>query len=122
MLKKEIHIFQRKKAKIYVVNFTTINEIQNNFFRLGKEATLRFVKPCNRCPHTTVNPETGIKDPEGNPLKALRQFRLLDPAKSEADANRRKIIGESPLFAVNYALEKVGHVEVGDDVFVEFDA
>jgi hypothetical protein len=33
-----------------------------------------------------------------------------------------KYTAEIPLFAVNYALEKVGHVEVGDDVFVEFDA
>lgn len=80
---------------------------------------LKFVKPCNRCPHITINPETGTKDEKGDPLKTLRTFRLLDPSKSDADAKRRKIIGDSPLFAVNYALETEGPVNVGDYVYIE---
>jgi uncharacterized protein YcbX len=67
----------------------------------------------------TINPKTGEKDPNIEPLKTLRQFRLLDPSKSEEDAKRRKCIGESPLFAVNYSLDKSGIVNIGDDVYIE---
>lgn len=86
--------------------------------RIG-QAVLRWNKPCNRCTDITIDPETGIKDPNAEPLRTLRQFRLIDPTKSEAEALRRKVLGQSPLFAVNYSLETAGVAGVGDDVFVE---
>ena len=81
---------------------------------------MHYNKPCNRCAAITVNPETGVKDPNQEPLKTLRSFRLIDPTVSEIEARRRKGIGESPLFAVNYSLDKTGMVNVGDPVYVEY--
>ena len=49
------------------------------FHRIGKTAILRFNKPCNRCPITTVNPDSGEKDPNLDPLKLSEGF--VNPEK-----------------------------------------
>ncbi|TRY77867.1 hypothetical protein TCAL_08131 [Tigriopus californicus] len=87
--------------------------------RLGKTAVLSYNKPCNRCPAITVDPETAIQDPNLEPLATLRTYRLLDPTTSELDAQRRKVLGESPLFAVNFSVYQEGWVNIGDEVWVE---
>ena len=35
----------------------------------------RPTKLCTRCIYTTVDPDLGIKDPNGEPLKTLKTFR-----------------------------------------------
>ncbi|MET1254414.1 MOSC domain-containing protein [Aliikangiella maris] len=45
--------------------------------RIG-EVIFDAVKPCSRCILTTVNPQTGIKDPQQEPLKTLTQYRKFD--------------------------------------------
>eukprot|EP00095_Tigriopus_kingsejongensis_P012340 maker-scaffold198_size266703-snap-gene-0.18 protein:Tk12340 transcript:maker-scaffold198_size266703-snap-gene-0.18-mRNA-1 annotation:"hypothetical protein DAPPUDRAFT_208272" len=87
--------------------------------KLGKHTIVRFNKPCNRCAAITVDPKTGVKHPEMEPLATLRKYRLLDPSTSEIDAARRKCIGESPLFAVNFSVDQMGMVQIGDEVYVE---
>ena len=42
--------------------------------RIGA-VTFDVVKPCTRCVFTTVDPETGTLDPDGEPLATLRQYR-----------------------------------------------
>ncbi len=83
---------------------------------------LRYNKPCNRCVAIAVAPNSGRADPLLEPLRTLRQFRLLDPTTSEAESRRRKAIGESPLFAVNHSLSNAnaaGTVRVGDAVYAQ---
>lgn len=87
--------------------------------RLGKDAILRFNKPNGRCPQVTVDPTTTVEHPQSEPLATLRRLRLIDPTTSEEEAARRKALGQSPLFAVNYSLAEGGWVEVGDEVYVE---
>jgi uncharacterized protein YcbX len=42
--------------------------------RIGA-VTFDVVKPCTRCVFTTVDPETGNFDPDGEPLATLKQYR-----------------------------------------------
>ncbi len=37
--------------------------------------TLHLVKPCARCPIPTVDPQTGVPDPDGEPLRTLAGYR-----------------------------------------------
>ncbi len=82
--------------------------------RLGASTVLRFSKPCTRCPAVTVNPVTGVMRPDGEPLRTLKsvEHRLVK------EASRRKVLGTSPIFAVNFSLQTPGDVQVGDGVFV----
>jgi len=38
-------------------------------------AEFRYAEKCGRCLVTTVNPETGLKEPDGEPIKTLKKFR-----------------------------------------------
>ncbi len=110
-------IFLRRNTKLqYVIDLNLTNF---DLIRLGPTAILRFNKPCNRCPVITIDPEKGEKDIEENTLKTLRTFRLIDPNESPEAEKRRKAIGQSPLFSVQFALDIEGIVQIGDQVFVE---
>ena len=56
---------------------------------------------------TLVDPETGVLSDNGEPLKTLRKYRVIEP----------KLMG--PLFAVNFGIDVCGNVKVGDDVYAE---
>ena len=38
----------------------------------------RHASMCARCVFTTINPEDGSRDPNGEPLKTLKSFRYVD--------------------------------------------
>ena len=57
--------------------------------------------PCSRCVLTTVDPESGERDPQRNPLSTLKGYR---------DAP------DGPLFGVNILPRKLGRIRVGDTV------
>lgn len=59
------------------------------------------VKPCARCVMTTVDPDQGSRDPEGEPLKTLRSYR-----NSESGI----------LFGVNGVHRHSARIQVGDEV------
>ena len=40
-----------------------------------QNVSLSLVKPCSRCILTTVDPRTGVRSPEGQPLKTLATYR-----------------------------------------------
>ena len=63
------------------------------------------IKRCARCILTTVDPQTGEKGADGEPLKTLRSFRF--------DKAARGI-----LFGVNLIPRQLGTVSVGDPVSV----
>ena len=61
------------------------------------------IKPCDRCTFTTVNPQTGVKHPDLEPLKTLKTYRLWGNYTS-------------PLFGVNLTPITLGKVKLGDYV------
>uniref|UniRef100_A0A1I7YYK5 MOSC domain-containing protein n=1 Tax=Steinernema glaseri TaxID=37863 RepID=A0A1I7YYK5_9BILA len=73
-------------------------------------------RPCDRCTIPTVNPETGIRNPDNQPLKKLREYRLAPLGKM------RKEFKQSPIFGVIMGILKSGEVSVGDAVFVRYKA
>lgn len=71
--------------------------------RIG-EVELELVKPCSRCTVVNVDPQTGTPDPDGQPLRALREWRR--------NAQGNVIVGQ------NAVPRKIGTLRVGDAVEV----
>ncbi|XP_017884267.1 mitochondrial amidoxime-reducing component 1-like [Ceratina calcarata] len=71
------------------------------------------VMPCTRCILTTVDPETGTKNPNADPLKTLKSYRqVMDP-------ELRPLAGESPVLGLHLGLRSSsGTVRLGDPVYV----
>ena len=63
-------------------------------------------KRCSRCVFTTVDPLSGAKDVNGEPLKTLRSYRL---SKEERGV----------MFGVNLIPRKTGRIEVGQEIRAE---
>jgi len=62
---------------------------------------LTVAKPCSRCVLTTVDPDTGIKDPGTQPLRTLSGFRRTD---------------EGVIFGMNAIHDSPGSIRIGDTV------
>lgn len=70
--------------------------------RIGK-ATFEVTKPCSRCVLTTVDPQTGLRDENKEPLKTLMATRRLP---------------EGVCFGINLRARDEGVIKVGDAVEV----
>lgn len=68
------------------------------------EVELTAVKPCGRCQVTTLDPETGVFDLAGEPLKSLETFHSLENG--------------SIIFGQYFVVTKPGTVHQGDEVAV----
>lgn len=75
-----------------------------SLFEIGV-VQFRVASPCSRCIFTTVDPATGTRHPDRQPLETLRQYRQ-DPVS-------RKIF-----FGVNVIAKNVGQISVGDALVV----
>ncbi|XP_041351133.1 uncharacterized protein LOC121370098 [Gigantopelta aegis] len=73
--------------------------------KIGDTVRMRMLDYCTRCLLTTVDPQTGVKADDGEPLKTLKSFRCFNP------------YGSSPCFGVNAAVDVSGPVQVGDPVY-----
>ncbi|VDO47818.1 unnamed protein product [Haemonchus placei] len=78
------------------------------------DVRLQCFRPCFRCLAITVDPETGVKDSNVQPLKKLREFRLAPEGKM------RKCFKDSPLFGVNVGVDRPGYVCVGQIVYARY--
>ncbi|CAB3409697.1 unnamed protein product [Caenorhabditis bovis] len=81
--------------------------------RIG-DVELQCFKPCTRCVLTTVDPKTGKKDKNMQPLRKLRKYRLAP------DGKLRKEFKDSPIFGVNAGLNKEGYIHVGQTVWARY--
>ncbi|XP_058804398.1 mitochondrial amidoxime-reducing component 1 [Phymastichus coffea] len=73
----------------------------------------RNVKPCTRCIFTTVQPETGQKNLNFEPLKTMRKYRTI------TDPLYRKYTGDSPVMGIHLGLRgPKAIVRLGDPVYV----
>ncbi len=87
--------------------------------RIGDDVILHYNRPTTRCTEITIDPATGIKREDKEPLETLRKHRQIDPEESPEEAQRRKVLGTSPKFCVNFSLTKCGKVSPGDVVYVQ---
>lgn len=76
------------------------------WIKIGDTTTFRNVQPCIRCIFTNIDPSTGERNPQMEPLKTLKTFRVF------------KNIATGPVFGIHLGVRKMGVVKVGDEVFV----
>lgn len=72
----------------------------------GDTTKVRYVDKCTRCLITSIDPETGIKDKDDQPLKELKKFRCMEP------------YGPKPCMGIHTVVETEGEIKVGDPVYV----
>ena len=65
---------RRFRPNVVVEGAPAWEEDQWRSIQLG-EVSVDLVKPCSRCIMTTVDPDTGTRCPNGEPLKTLAGFR-----------------------------------------------
>ncbi|GMR46546.1 hypothetical protein PMAYCL1PPCAC_16741 [Pristionchus mayeri] len=101
------------RANIVVDQSEAWDEDKWAAMRIG-DVQLECFAPCTRCILPTVDPEKGVKDPDMQPLKKLREFRLAPEGKM------RNAHGQSPVFGVNAGIVKPGYVHIGQTVYVKY--
>ncbi|CAD1476740.1 unnamed protein product, partial [Heterotrigona itama] len=75
------------------------------------DVVFKTILPCTRCILTTVDSETGKKNPKAEPLKTLKR-QITDPVV-------RPLVGESPVMGIHLGLRgSNGTVRLGDPVYV----
>ncbi|TGN41781.1 MOSC domain-containing protein [Marinobacter confluentis] len=67
------------------------------------DVSISLVKPCSRCILTTVNPDTGVRSPDGQPLRMLASYRKTP---------------DGVMFGVNGVHNTRGLLSVGDRVSI----
>ncbi|CRK91111.1 CLUMA_CG004799, isoform A [Clunio marinus] len=78
------------------------------WLKIGDKTTFKNVQPCIRCIFTNIDPITGERSPNMEPLKTLKTFRTFDKVAS------------SPWFGIHLGLRTKGNVKVGDSVYVGY--
>ena len=77
------------------------------FFRVGDKVILRYNKPCHRCIVTQVDPASGKLISNGEPMRTLKSYRMIEPTL------------DGPIFAIQFGIDICGTVKVGDEVYAE---
>ncbi|KAF8375230.1 hypothetical protein PRIPAC_81659 [Pristionchus pacificus] len=101
------------RANIVVEHSLAWDEDRWAEMKMG-DVVLQCYKPCTRCILTTVNPDNGVKSPEMQPLKRMRDLRLAP------EGPLRDVHGQFPIFGVNAGLLTPGYVHVGQTVYVKY--
>ncbi|XP_075982565.1 mitochondrial amidoxime reducing component [Anticarsia gemmatalis] len=85
------------------------------YLKIG-ENIFEVIKPCTRCILTTIDPETGVRNKNMDPLQTLRNYRLVE------DPLVRKATGISPRMGVQLALRSGpgGQVSLNDPIYVAY--
>lgn len=77
-----------------------------NWVKIGNETVFRNIQPCIRCILTNIDPVTGERHPDMEPLRTLKKFRTFEE------------IAPNPWFGIHLGIRSVGKVKRGDEVFV----
>ncbi|XP_014475751.1 PREDICTED: mitochondrial amidoxime reducing component 2 [Dinoponera quadriceps] len=103
---------QQFRMNFVVKGATAYEEDKWDWVKIG-DVIFRSVKPCTRCIFTTIDPETGTKNPKVEPLKTLRNYRQI------TDPEVRPYVGDSPIMGIHLALRGPNEtVRLGDPVYV----
>ncbi|VDK51875.1 unnamed protein product [Anisakis simplex] len=79
------------------------------------DAVFDCYEPCPRCHVITINPANGVQDPDGQPLRELRRYRLAPEGKL------RKLFQQKPFFGVFMGVNECGTIHVGDKVLARYN-
>ncbi|CAI4225920.1 unnamed protein product [Auanema sp. JU1783] len=104
---------QRFRPNIVIDKCPAYDEDKWAELKIG-DVRLECFCPCTRCVLTTVDPETGIRDKENQPLKTLRSYRI------SPEGCMRKEFKDDPIFGVNAGLVKPGFIHIGQVVYARY--
>lgn len=76
------------------------------------EVVFRALKRTARCTKISINPETGKRNPEYEPYRTLKKYRLLPTERA------KQLEGEAPTMGLYLGLHKGGDIKVGDTVYI----
>lgn len=76
------------------------------WIKIGERTIFRNVQPSTRCIFTNIDPFTGERNAEMEPLKTLKTFRTF------------KHLSASPIFGIHLGVRATGSVKLGDQVYV----
>uniref|UniRef100_A0A1L8E041 Putative mitochondrial amidoxime reducing component 2 n=1 Tax=Nyssomyia neivai TaxID=330878 RepID=A0A1L8E041_9DIPT len=85
---------------------TAFEEDNWKWIKIGNDVVFRNVKLCGRCIFTNIHPETGLRNPEQQPLKTLKSYRMVPNA------------GDSPILGIHLGVRVPGKISLGDAVYV----
>ena len=91
------------RPNLVVNNCEAFAEDTWQHIRIG-EVEFEITKPCTRCIFTTINPQTGEKHPQQEPLKTLMNYRQID--------------GGDVIFGQNLVALNQGQIKQGDQIEV----
>lgn len=77
------------------------------WIKIGEKAIFKVNQPCLRCIETNIDPKTGERGLEMQPLKTLKEFRMFP-----------EISKTSPYFGIHLGVRQKGQIKLGDDIFV----
>jgi uncharacterized protein YcbX len=101
---------QRFRPNLVVDGCDAFEEDQWRNIKIG-DVEFEAVKICSRCILTTIDPKTGIKDKNGEPLKTLVQYRR----------NINGVKGEKGVFfGMNLIPRSIGIIKLGDSISVNY--
>ncbi|TMW44976.1 hypothetical protein DOY81_009945, partial [Sarcophaga bullata] len=76
------------------------------WIRIGEEAVFRNVAPCTRCIFPNINVKTAERDPDGQPLKKLKSYRLIHDKSS-------------PTLGIHMGVRQTGAIKLNDVIYIE---
>lgn len=76
--------------------------------KIGEETIFKNVQPCIRCVLTNINPVSGERHPNMEPLNTLKSFRSFEK------------LAANPWFGIHLGIRSDGKVKLGDDVYVGY--
>jgi uncharacterized protein YcbX len=95
------------RPNFVVKGATAWEEDSWKWLKIG-EVIFQNVQPCVRCMFTTIDPQTGERDKNEQPLKTLKKFRAFEK------------ISSSPSFGIHLGMRVPGIVKAGDSVYVGY--
>lgn len=81
-------------------------EDEYKWVKIGETTIMKVVKPCLRCVFTNVDPESGVKRSDNEPLNTLKSYRKIPG------------LGDAPAMGIHLGVITSGNVKIGDEVFV----
>ena len=90
------------------------------FYRIGNNVELAYNKLCNKCGVVNVDPETGEKDPNHEPLKSMSKVRKQDFGSDPIKAAKIKKAAIGPPLSINCSVDRPGLIQVGDPIYARF--
>lgn len=96
------------RPNFLVTGPTAWEEDNWKWIKIGDNTIFKKNQPCTRCVLTNIDPHTGERGQDMQPLKTLKEFRVFPD------------IAESPYFGIHIATRQMGRVKRGDDVYVGY--